>query len=264
MAERRMFAKTIVLSDAFLDMPLSARCLYFTLGMFADDDGFVNAPKSIMRQCGSSEDDMRLLGTKKFVLVFPDGILVIKHWRINNYLRSDRYAETKYLEDKSLLTVDANGTYHLNDGIPSGIPMVDQRYTQCSIGEDSIGKDSREREYSEVSPSPDAKGTYGIYNNVKLTQSDLDSLKKDFPFEFGTMIDHLSTQIHIHGYKYKDHAAVIRKWREEDKNKKKSPSGTVATKSAIAYNHRYKQREYSAEEMKAIEDSLYREIGENA
>lgn len=138
MAERRMFAKTIVLSDAFLDMPLSARCLYFTLGMFADDDGFVNSPKGIMRQCGASEDDMKVLISKKFVLTFESGVIVIKHWRINNYLRNDRYQETKYLEEKSELITDDNGAYTF--GIPnSGIPSIGKD----SIEEDSIGKVSK-------------------------------------------------------------------------------------------------------------------------
>ena len=102
MAERRMFAKTIVTSDAFLDMPMSARCLYFTLGMFADDDGFVNNPKSILRQIGASDDDMRVLLSKKFVLSFESGVIVIKHWRINNYLRNDRYHATTYQEEKQI------------------------------------------------------------------------------------------------------------------------------------------------------------------
>lgn len=115
MAERRMFAKTIVLSDAFLDMPLSARCLYFTLGMVADDDGFVNAPRAIMRQCGASDDDMKLLIAKRFVLIFDTGVIVIKGWRINNYLRNDRYTETKYKEEKATLAIDANGSYRLKE-----------------------------------------------------------------------------------------------------------------------------------------------------
>ena len=117
MAERRMFAKTIVLSDAFLDMPLSARCLYFTLGMLADDDGFVNSPKSVMRQVGASMDDMNILLTKKFVLSFDSGVIVIKHWRIHNYIQKDRYKETKYLEEKSELCIDDNGAYTTGDGI---------------------------------------------------------------------------------------------------------------------------------------------------
>ena len=103
MAERRMFAKTIVLSDAFLDMPLGARCLYMTMGMLADDDGFVNAPKSIMRQCGASDDDLKVLISKKFVLPFESGVIVIKHWRINNYLQKDRIQPTKYVDEMAML-----------------------------------------------------------------------------------------------------------------------------------------------------------------
>lgn len=138
MAERRMFAKTIVTSDAFLDMPMSARCLYFTLGLFADDDGFVNSPKAIMRQIGASDDDMRVLLGKKFVLDFDSGMIVIKHWRINNYLRSDRYRPTTYTEELAQLSVDGNGAY-----TKTGIPAVDQRYPQARIGKDRIGKDSK-------------------------------------------------------------------------------------------------------------------------
>ena len=135
MAERRMFAKTIVTSDAFLDMPMSARCLYFTLGMFADDDGFVNNPRSILRQIGASNDDMNVLIAKKFVLTFESGVIVIKHWRINNYLRNDRYHATTYQDEKKQLTIDENGAYTDN-----GIPMVYQRYTETSIGKNSIGE----------------------------------------------------------------------------------------------------------------------------
>jgi len=141
MAERRMFAKTIVLSDAFLDMPLSARCLYFTLGMLADDDGFINSPKSIIRQCGASDDDMRILLAKKFVIAFENGVIVIKHWRINNYLRNDRYRETVYVDEKNHLTIDEHGNYHAS-GIPSvGIPSNGIP----SIGKDRLGKDSKEK-----------------------------------------------------------------------------------------------------------------------
>ena len=148
MAERRMFAKSIVLSDAFLDMPLSARCLYFTLGMLADDDGFVGNPKSIMRQCGASQDDMNVLLSKRFVLGFETGVIVIKHWRMNNYLRNDRYHTTTYLEEKELLTIDSKGAYTekvkntgvSEVGIPSGNQVVDKRYTEVRLGKDSIGK----------------------------------------------------------------------------------------------------------------------------
>lgn len=142
MAERRMFAKTIVLSDAFLDMPLGARCLYMTMGMLADDDGFVNNPKSIIRQCGASDDDMRILFAKKFVIPFDNGVVVIKHWRINNYLRNDRYQETKYIEQKEQLELDENNAYKAKEGalgIPSTVYPVQDRLGKDSIGNNSVG-----------------------------------------------------------------------------------------------------------------------------
>lgn len=146
MAERRMFAKSIVLSDAFLDMPLSARCLYFTLGMMADDDGFVGSPKAIMRQCGASQDDMAMLLQKRYVLGFESGIIVIKHWRINNYLRSDRYQSTTYLEEKGTLELDAKNAYTEKDGIPNiGIPSIGKD----SIDKVSIGKNNKGAVYHE-------------------------------------------------------------------------------------------------------------------
>lgn len=138
-----MFAKTIVLSDAFLDMPMGARCLYMTLGMVADDDGFVNSPKSVMRQCGASEDDLRILIAKKFVLPFESGVIVIKHWRINNYLRMDRYKATVFTEEMELLDVDGSGNYHMKDsGIPSvGIPSNGTpRLGKVRLDKDSIGE----------------------------------------------------------------------------------------------------------------------------
>lgn len=132
MAERRMFAKTIIDSDAFIEMPISARLLYYDLGMRADDDGFVNSPKKIMRMIGATIDDMNILIMRKFIIPFDSGVVVIKHWRINNYLRSDRYTETQYVKEREQLTIDDKGKYHL--GIPTGTPTV-------STGKDSIGKD---------------------------------------------------------------------------------------------------------------------------
>ena len=137
MAERRMFAKTIVLSDAFLDMPLSARCLYFTLGMLADDDGFVNSPKSIMRQAGASTDDLNLLMAKRFILAFDSGVIVIKHWRIHNYIQKDRYKESKYMEEKATLMIDQNGAY------TECIQDVSTSDTQVRLGKVSLGEGSK-------------------------------------------------------------------------------------------------------------------------
>lgn len=110
MAQRRLFSPDIVASDAFLDMPISTQALYFHLGMYADDDGFVN-PKKIMRLIGVSDDDLKVLLTKRFVLKFDSGVIVIKHWLIHNSIRKDRYHETKYIEEKKLLTVKENMSY---------------------------------------------------------------------------------------------------------------------------------------------------------
>lgn len=152
MAERRMFAKTIVLSDAFLDMPMSARCLYFTLGMLADDDGFVNAPRSIMRQCGASDDDMKLLITKKFVLIFDSGVIVIKHWRINNYLQKDRINPTKYIEEKAMLSIDEKGGYHRTDTDVYTTVYTQDSIDKVSIEEDRLDKDKENTPISLSTP----------------------------------------------------------------------------------------------------------------
>ena len=143
-----MFAKTIVTSDAFLDMPMSARCLYFTLAMFADDDGFVNNPKSIMRQCGASDGDMQILLNAKFILLFESGVIVIKHWRIHNYIRGDRKHDTKYETEMDLLTVKENGAYTLKNSVSDTCQSnVSQLtgicHTEDRIGKDSLGKDSK-------------------------------------------------------------------------------------------------------------------------
>lgn len=140
MAERRMFAKSIVLSDAFLDMPMSARCLYFTLGMLADDDGFVSSPKSIMRQCGASQDDMLTLLNKRYVLSFESGVIVIKHWRMNNYLKNDRHKQTTYVEEMATLTIDSKGAY--TENIKNVSTMDTNWIPSGDTGKDSIGKNS--------------------------------------------------------------------------------------------------------------------------
>lgn len=119
MAERRMFAKTIIDSDAFLDMPLSTQVLYFHLSMRADDDGFINNPKKIQRMIGCSDDDLKLLVLKNFIIPFESGIVVIKHWKIHNYIRGDRKKETVYPGELSRLTTKDNGAYTLKDNTQS-------------------------------------------------------------------------------------------------------------------------------------------------
>jgi hypothetical protein len=131
MAQRRMFSPKIVSSDAFLDMPTSTQALYFHLGMHADDDGFVN-PRFVMRLAGASEDDLKVLITKRFVLPFENGVIVIKHWKINNQVRIDRYRPTIYTEQIKTLRTKENGAY-TDVWQPNGNQMA----TQYRLGKDS-------------------------------------------------------------------------------------------------------------------------------
>ena len=138
-----MFAKSIVLSDAFLDMPMSARCLYFTLGMLADDDGFIGSPKAIMRQCGASQDDMAILLQKRYILAFQSGVIVVKHWRMNNYLQNDRKKPTTYLEELETLELDEKGAYTEKQDEKILLNHdVYKMYTQDSIGKYSCSEQS--------------------------------------------------------------------------------------------------------------------------
>lgn len=139
-----MFAKTVIDSDSFLDMPLTSQALYFHLAMRADDDGFVNSPKKIQRAIGSSDDDMRLLIAKNFIISFNSGVIVISHWKMHNYIRKDRYHETCYIQEKSQLFKAKNGEYFLCSTY--GIPMVNQMDTQYSIGKVRLDKESIEKE----------------------------------------------------------------------------------------------------------------------
>ena len=223
MAERRMFAKTIVLSDAFLDMPLSARCLYFTLGMLADDDGFVNSPKSIMRQAGASTDDLNLLLTKRFILKFDSGVIVIKHWRIHNYIQKDRYKESKYIEEKATLMIDPNGAY------TECIQDVSTLDTQVRLGKDrlELGKSSVGEVIEEAAPPKPTRHKYGLYENVLLTDEEYQKLLEEFPNDIHDRIERLSEYIASTGKKYKSHLATIRSWARKDVPQPQGKGGNV-------------------------------------
>ena len=203
MAERRMFAKTIIDSDAFLDMPLSTQSLYFHLSMRADDDGFINNPKKIQRMVGCGDDDLKLLMAKRFILVFDSGVIVIKHWKIHNYIRNDRYKPTLYQEEKAELAEKNSKAYtfkteviesenHL--GIPDGNRMGYQMDTQVRLGKDRLVKDKKK---NSVEPSSTMSElfekvwkTYPKKTNKKKareqflkkfkTEEDLESFKKGY------------------------------------------------------------------------------------
>lgn len=173
MAERRMFAKKIIDSDAFLDMPLSTQALYFHLSMRADDEGFINNPKRIQRLIGSSDDDMKLLIAKAYIIPFDSGIVVIRHWKINNYLRNDRFTATECEAEKAQLTESQRGVYEL--GIPNDNRAVDNGYPQVSIGkysigEVSIGKDREDTQRACAREESDEEETLPEFENPLYKQ----------------------------------------------------------------------------------------------
>src|SRR5699024_4414122 len=146
MAQRRMFSKKITETDLFLDMPMSAQCLYFHLNMSADDDGFIGNAKTIRRMIDASEDDLKLLLAKEFLIPFDNGVVVIKDWKIHNYIQKDRYNETIYKDEKSTLIENENKQYQRLDHMDTQcIQNVSSTDTQVRLGKDRLGKDNTSR-----------------------------------------------------------------------------------------------------------------------
>lgn len=181
MAEKRMFAKKIIDSDAFLDMPLSTQALYFHLAMRADDDGFISNPKKIQRMIGASDDDCKLLILKRYILVFETGVIVIKHWRIHNYIRKDTYNATLYQEEKSTLFMKPDGAYTDH---PPELPSrtrdepVDGSLTHVRLDNDRLGEESIGESIGPASrPAPAHKR--GDHGYVKLTDAEYEKLIAD-------------------------------------------------------------------------------------
>lgn len=146
MAQRRMFSKKVTDTDTFLDMPLSTQALYFHLNMHADDDGFIDNTKTIQRMIGSSDDDRKLLVAKQFLLPFENGVVVIKDWRVHNYIRKDTYNQTMYPNELEQLNINDSGQYERQDLLPyTERPRdVDETLTQVRLGKDRLGKDSKD------------------------------------------------------------------------------------------------------------------------
>lgn len=150
MAERRMFAKSIIDSDMFLEMPLSTQALYFHLAMRADDEGFINNPSKIQRIISATKNDLDILVAKRFLLVFKSGVIVIKHWKIHNYIAKDRFKSTLYIEERNQLEIKSNNAYTMTKTEPefliesplytTCIQDVDNLETQVRLGKDRLGK----------------------------------------------------------------------------------------------------------------------------
>lgn len=230
MAERRMFAKTIIDSDAFLDMPVTARLLYYDLAMRADDDGFINSPRKIMRIIGASQDDLTLLIAKKFIIPFECGVVVIKHWRIHNYIRKDMYHETKYKEEKELLALDENNAYTLSgahmlqvrnepvtDTLQDRDELVTNPSTQVRLGKDRLGKvnniEKRERF------TPPTRNQLTEYIEEAGLSIDADAFL-DFYSSKGWKVGSQSM---------KDWKAAARNWARRDRQRKTPAGNSLGT-----------------------------------
>lgn len=150
MAQRRMFSKKIVETDFFMEMSPTAKLLYFYLNMSADDDGFVGNPKTIKLISGATDDDLKILIAKQFIIPFDSGVVVIKDWKIHNYIRKDTYNSTVYKFEKSQLLDDANGAYVLNESEPST-----ERPREVDTGKDRLGKDRLGKSNNNMSGKPD-------------------------------------------------------------------------------------------------------------
>ena len=221
-AERRMFTKRITESDSFLDMPSSTQMLYFHFSMNADDDGFVNNPKKIQKMCGASDDDFKLLIVKSFIILFDSGIIVIKHWKMHNYIQADRYRPTDYVEEKSMLGIKSNKAYTLD---------VSKMDTECIqngyIGKDSIGKVSIDKD----SIDKDSKGESVRWEKAKrFYPPTLDEVKQYCeerknnidPMAF---IDFYSSKGWMIGKnRMKDWKAAVRTWERKRKEESKTES----------------------------------------
>lgn len=194
MAERRMFAKKITESDSFLDMPMSTQALYFHLNMSADDDGFVNNPKKIQRMVGASDDDVKILIAKRFILIFESGIIVIKHWKMHNYIQSDRYRPTDYIDEKSKLELKNNKSYTFkNDNVYNldTESVQDVSVGKVRIGKDRLGKVREEEVREEISSTKvDYRRILNSFNSICISfpkvQKLSDARKKAIKARFNT------------------------------------------------------------------------------
>lgn len=209
MADRRMFSVKITESDAFLGLPFSAQALYLHLCQYADDWGFVNSPKRIARSIGAKEADAAELISGGFLIPFPSGVVAVKHWGINNYIRPDRRKPTTYTEELSLLEVKENGAYTLKESATAdSLPSVGgQNAGRCphSIGEYSIGENSIDKK------AP--KRRFGEYSHVLLTDEEAGKLESEYGSQFlQDCIAFLDEYIEMKGYRAKSHYLAIRRW----------------------------------------------------
>ncbi len=251
MADKRMFSLSVVDTDWFLDLPLSTQALYFHLNMRADDDGFVDAPNSIVRKIGASKNDFDLLVAKRYVLRFESGIIVIKHWRMHNTIQKDRYHPTQFQEELNLLSIKDNKSYTDNKCIQN-VSKVDTDCIQnvssgldlgLDIDKDLVLEKENIKEKNPGGTSPldtptNIKHKYGEYGWVKLTDKQYETLCKDFNKDLiDRVITKLDEYMQSNGNKnkYKDCNLVIRKAIRENWFKVNDEEFTSQSKRTIEW-----------------------------
>ena len=257
-AERRMFAKTIIDSDAFLDMPLSAQALYFQLSMRADDDGFVNSPKRIQRMIGASEDDLKLLIAKSFVLVFDTGVIVIKHWRINNWIRADRKISTTYTDELDMLHIKENGAYSLETLENTEVqPSDNQVTTKCQPSDNQMSPQYRLDKYRL---DKDSKGESKRFTPPSLDEVSAYINEKGYNIDPEAFIDFYASKGWMVGKnKMKDWKAAVGTWARRDRDDKPKPQPKppqTGGKQANNPFHNYDQHQYSDDEFAEMERAM--------
>ena len=223
MAERRMFTKKVTDDDNFMSLSSSAQALYLHLSMSADDDGFCNQVTISMFKAHASVQDLQALLEKRYIYQFENGVIVIKHWRMANALRKDRYTETVFKDELAQLKLKENGSY---TWLPDGCQVVAERLPQDRLGKDRLEEDSiKDIDSSPAKPTKKVRHKYGRYQNVLLDDEQLEKLKSEFPSDWEARIENLSEYIASTGKSYKNHLATIRSWaRKDTQNPKKTDS----------------------------------------
>lgn len=243
MAERRMFAKSIVNSDIFGEMPPSTKYLYFRYGMEADDDGFIVNPKQIMRMSGANEDDVRILVAKNYIIPFVSGVIAITHWLVHNAIRKDRYKPTQCIEEKKMLRINEKKEYFLAEGsgddgvplwLPEGKPPDNHLETQVSVGKDRLVKDS----------IGECRYTLG---NETLSEDDYNTLVNKYG---KNLVDEKINRIISYPYRGCLNVQTISQWCEEAKHQATQPK-----KVKNSFNN-FSQRPYTEEGIDELERIL--------
>lgn len=234
MAERRMFAKTIIDSDVFLDMPVTARLLYYDLSMRADDDGFINSPKKIQRMIGASDDDLKVLITKKFIIPFESGVVVIKHWRIHNYIQKDRYKPTVYREEMARLKTKDDNVYNLDT---SCVQNGDEMDTQVRLGKVSIElgevKDICPLKNEEKKETKNELEKIHFAEFVTMTNDEYEKLVVAYGKELADQcIEKLDNYKGSNGKKYKSDYRAILSWVLDEVKKSYKPNISTNSQSS--------------------------------